>query len=128
LPIGLRPFHTDQGLHSPVFLEHCLVRSQHNVTLTFKESEVCRIIDERFVLAHGNAASTILIDRAWWDAGRTISFAAPGLPPYLPVRSRLTSARGIILAVQSAFRKLQNLYAKVIPHFDEYDFNRSIVS
>ena len=29
---------------------------------------------------------------------------------------------GIRLAVHSAFRKLKNLYAKIVPHFDEYGF------
>ncbi len=29
---------------------------------------------------------------------------------------------GIVLAVQSTFRKLKNLYAKITPHFDEYGF------
>ena len=41
-----------------------------------------------------------------------------------PQRAPLTGdeREGIRLAVQSAFRKLKNLYAKIVPHFDEYGF------
>jgi hypothetical protein len=40
-----------------------------------------------------------------------------------PVRPLTDDEReGIRLAVHSAFRKLKNLYAKIVPHFDEYGF------
>src|SRR5438132_12927956 len=41
-----------------------------------------------------------------------------------PPRTPLTAdeREGIVLAVNSAFRKLKNLYAKVVPIFEDYGF------
>src|SRR5580765_21563 len=47
----------------------------------------------------------------------------PPASPYNPTRPLTEDEReGIKLAVQSAFRKLKNLYAKIVPVFEDFGF------
>src|SRR3954468_8408421 len=46
------------------------------------------------------------------------------MPPSKPQRRTLTAdeREGIVLAVNSAFRKLKNLYARIVPIFQDFGF------
>jgi hypothetical protein len=55
-------------------------------------------------------------------AGRLPPISSRGMARAKPERQPLTADErdGIVLAVNSAFRKLKNLYAKIVPVFEDF--------